>query len=274
MLTCRSLRDSYVRCAIMAHQSTATLSVLTPVLPERSRYLPEAAASVDVVRKVASALGWQLDWVVVIDGPGDVWSLEVDAHTIRLPARAGVAAARNIGLSIASGDFVLPLDADDVLDPDGVAKVLAGLSQDEGWVATNRVLLDGTRTPHWNDRPRSWPLGQLASAWSAPFPFHPNSVIAGRELALGIGGWPALGANEDLAFALKLSEASEGRVDTAVSIRYRVWEPQEVHTETYLEQKALSFGFIEASINAARRGRGAAAVQAPKPGPAFGRIVR
>src|SRR6202022_3771099 len=94
----------------------------------------------------------------------------------RLPTRAGIASARNVGLAKAAGGWIVPLDADDVRDHAGLTELLAVLDQNRGvcWLAGNRLLMDGRRTAHWNDEPRRWPADALADGWTSPFAFHPN----------------------------------------------------------------------------------------------------
>jgi hypothetical protein len=78
-----------------------------------------------------------LEVVVVNDGSlreadGIVDRLAAE-RGLRLVTRpnAGLAAARNLGVAVARGDFVLPLDADNVLEPDFVERCLHALARDE-----------------------------------------------------------------------------------------------------------------------------------------------
>ena len=49
-----------------------------------------------------------------------------------LAANGGVAAARNVGVSSARGEYVLPLDADDMIDPTALQRCLASFDADPG----------------------------------------------------------------------------------------------------------------------------------------------
>ena len=251
-----------------------SLTVVTAVLPARAQFLAQAASSVAAARQLGSAAGWQIRWSVTVDGPGDVPTVHPD-HLVRLAARRGVSTARNAALIGADTDWALPLDADDILDLDGLPGLLGVLDtvgEDIGWVSANRLLMTGQRTPHWRDQPRRWQVGELAASWVAPFPFHPNSIIARAGLVLGCGGWPAVPANEDLALCLLLAEASAGLSVVEVLHRYRTWPDQEVAAASYGQDKQTAFALIEAVINAVRHRHARPAVTAPVPGPAYGRI--
>ena len=130
--------------------------------------------------------------------------------------------------------------------------------------------MSGDRTPHWCAEPYQWDVGELAVSWRAPFPFHPNAIIARRLLVLQCGGWPAIPTNEDLALCLSMSERAQGFSTNLVVGRYRVWESQEVNLSSYTVDKATSFVLIERLVNALRGELGRRPVQAPLPGPAFG----
>jgi glycosyltransferase involved in cell wall biosynthesis len=129
------------------------VSVIIPCF-NHGEFLPEAIASVTNIRRD------DIDLIVVDDGSTDERTrTEMDA----LPAREiqvirqenrGLAAARNAGITVATGEYILPLDADDRLLP--------------GWIDNGIRILDsgpqvgvvygdaecfGTRTGRWRVGP-------------------------------------------------------------------------------------------------------------------------
>jgi hypothetical protein len=242
---------------------TTTISLLTPLDPARSGWLEDLAADVEALRL---RLTGEVEWVVCLDGPGAVDLPAAVSVTVRLPIHGGIATARTAALTAASGDWVIPVDGDDRLDLDGTASLAAELTSaataDLGWLAASRVLMDGTPTPHTLGVRRRWEVGELAEAWTAPFPFHPNTLAVRRPLAVGAGGWPALPVNEDLAFILAVSEDSPGLSVEHVLTRYRSWEGQTVSSPAYAEAKRVAFDTISALHNA-RRARASRAPIAP-----------
>jgi len=250
------------------------VSVLTAVGAGREAWLPAAAESVALAR---AAAGVELEWVVCADGAAAV-DLPPDRRPDRLlgwRGARGVSAARNAALAAAAGDWVLPLDADDELDPAGLRAlldVLVDCPPVVGWIGANRTLIGGGRTAHWFDVRRGFAVGELAAEWSSPFAFHPNSWLVRREVLLRVGGWPATGVNEDLAAVLLVSEEAAGRLEPAVLARYRVWPGQEVASAAYAEDKPGAFAVVEELVNARRRVAGRPAVRRPEAGPAYGRL--
>jgi hypothetical protein len=257
------------------HNFDLTVSILTAVLPARGQYMAETDRSVADVKKEASKAGWFVDWTVVIDGPGDIPALAAADSVLRLPERRGVSTARNLALGRASGDWIVPLDADDLLVADGFVEILSALpgDKDVGWLAANRVLMDGSRTPHWNPAPRRFEIGRLAECWTSPFPFHPNSIAMRTQLALALGGWPALPSNEDLGLVLLASEAARGFAVPGILTKYRAWSGQEVGTATYAAEKPLSLPVIASMVNAVRQANNRPQVSAPPAGPAYGIVA-
>ena len=99
-----------------AHRSGARLSVVIPCY-NHGEFLMEAVASVEAIDDERHEI------VVVDDGSDDAVSplvfdrLEERGHRVlRLP-RQGLARARNAGIAEAHGEFILPLDADNCLQP-------------------------------------------------------------------------------------------------------------------------------------------------------------
>ncbi|HEY6234336.1 MAG TPA: glycosyltransferase family A protein [Candidatus Elarobacter sp.] len=240
------------------------------MLPARAEYLTETAAAVSRCRVAAARAGWGLEWVVVVDGPGAVPAVACDQLT-RLPERVGIASARNVALANAAGGWIAPLDGDDVFDEAGFTALLAVLDRNRelSWLSGNRLLMDGRRTAHWNAKSTPWPAGTLADSWSSPFPFHPNCLLVRTDLALRVGGWPAVPVNEDMAFALLVAEEAAGASDVPVLTHYRVWDRQETARRTYPALRVLSFPVIAGLLNERRRTRGRPSVDAPLPGPAL-----
>jgi glycosyltransferase involved in cell wall biosynthesis len=86
--------------------------------------------------------------IVVDDGSTDPATVSLldslaDIRLVRQPNR-GLPAARNAGFAAATGEFVLPLDADDWLEPDALEKLLAALLRHpEAAFAFSHIRLEG-----------------------------------------------------------------------------------------------------------------------------------
>ena len=87
-------------------------------------FLPETLAS------VAAQTYREFEVIIVDDGSTDDLTVQLldrldgqECHVIRTPNR-GVSAARNRGISKASGQYILPLDADDLIAPEYLARTV------------------------------------------------------------------------------------------------------------------------------------------------------
>ncbi|MDR2075668.1 MAG: glycosyltransferase family 2 protein [Desulfovibrio sp.] len=111
------------------------VSVVIPCYND-GKYLPEAVASVKAQTYP------ELEIVIVDDhstaqDTQDILSAMKQAGCTVLTApegKKGAAAARNAGIARATGDFILPLDADDKIDPTYIDKAVAAFKADPALV--------------------------------------------------------------------------------------------------------------------------------------------
>jgi len=132
-----------------AGASTRRVSVIIPYY-NQGRYLPEAVAS------VRSSTYRNTEIVIVDDGSSDPASnaqFEQIEGVVKIrKANGGLSSARNAGIRAAKGDYVLMLDADDLIHPDYITAGVAALENnpDLGYVtchARNFGALDNAYIP-------------------------------------------------------------------------------------------------------------------------------
>ena len=121
-----NLADLHVLLAVCRTHHTPLISIVMPCY-KQAQYLEEAVASV-----VAQTYPrWEI--VIVNDGSPDNTSEVARAVIARYPGRAihlveqpnsGVSVARNTGVAASHGEYLLPMDADDLLRPSFLAKTL------------------------------------------------------------------------------------------------------------------------------------------------------
>jgi hypothetical protein len=184
------------------------ISVIIPCY-NHGRYLPEAVASV-----VAQTFGdWEL--IIVDDGSTDDSAAVAERliacytrYPIRLlrQANQGLSASRNSGVRAARGAYILPLDADDLIEPEMLAATLAVLEHrpEVGFVYTD-VRMFGEENRIWSGGPYSLdklrfdcPMVPITlfrkPAWAAIGGFRSDLVPQGYEdwdfwLSLAAAGW-------------------------------------------------------------------------------------
>lgn len=107
---------------------SAEIAVLTPLFGHAA-YVGAMLASL----RAQTFPHWEC--AVVLDGPDDAAAAAVQAHadadpriTLHvLPERRGVAAARNVAVRATSAPWLLPFDADDLMQPEYLAALLANV---------------------------------------------------------------------------------------------------------------------------------------------------
>lgn len=194
------------------------VSVVIPCY-NHGRYLPGALASV-VAQTLAS---WEA--VIVDDGSADDSAAVARALIGRYPGRAirlieqpnaGLSAARNSGIAAARAEYVLTLDADDLIEPAMLEQAVAAIDQrpDVGFVYTD-VRMFGAEERVWSGG--GYSLGKLLfdcpivpivlfrkAAWAGVGGFGRNLWPQGYEdwdfwLALAQAGWQGLHLAQPLA---------------------------------------------------------------------------
>jgi glycosyltransferase involved in cell wall biosynthesis len=191
--------------------------------------------------------GWTFEWCVQSDcADADLttfpWASDPRVSLGRLHRRSGAAAARNGALLRAKGDFILSVDADDLVEPD-ILTTLAPPFADPGvgWVAAGWLELPvtperrnrfipanpGSKEPGWLGRE----ITRLGTT-----PFQMNSILYRRQALIATGGWPAFSEWEDTLLAVEVSSRWSGYVDERVVGRYRRHPGQTINGERFKDQ--------------------------------------
>ncbi len=196
----------------------STDALVTVVIPAYN-----AAATLDETLRSVRAQTWQaLEILVVDDGSRDATPGIVERHA-RVDARvrllcqsnAGVAAARNHGIQAARGDYVAPVDADDLWHPAKIERQLQAL-----WAQGPDCALAYTWFAQLDEEGRVVSTAYQPEAEGAVFPEmcrgnligNGSSTLMRRDAVLAVGGYdPSLRARqaegcEDYRLYLQLAE--------------------------------------------------------------------
>ena len=100
--------------------------------------MPVYNAEKDLHRSITSVLsqsGTDFELILIDDGSTDKSSLICDQYAakdsrvhVRHKINEGVSTARNLGLDIAIGDYILFIDSDDIMQPNALSKYLANIN--------------------------------------------------------------------------------------------------------------------------------------------------
>lgn len=236
-------------------------SIITCVRDQEPVLFQEAAASV-------ARLGTAVEWIVIDDGSDcrhqrlqqGIASSVRDARYVSLPKNLGLSAARNYGLGLASGDWILVLDSDDQLEA-GVINHLSALP-DSVYVLSMAAeyfgqpgrLAERRGVTRYQQLFCDYGLSMLDPfLW---FDFYYHGIFARRDLMNAVGGYrDDLRVGEDQDVLLRCIERA-GRSGVAfvdeVGYRYR-WNPRGVCATQWAGVEA---GYCESMLGGALR-RGA-----------------
>ena len=195
------------------------VSIVIPCY-NQGRFLRASIAS--ATRQTCSPL----EIIVVDDGSTDD-TAEVTAAlgaTLIRQRNTGVGGARNAGLHVARGAFVIFLDADDELMPDAVQTGVRALTANDTAVcAVGRARPMDEDGRELNALPPR-PIGQdLYREWlSNNFVFTPGAAIFRRQPLSSIGGFPIdIGPAADYAIYLQLARRGQVLDHGQPVVRYR-----------------------------------------------------
>lgn len=206
----------------------------------------------------------QVEIIVVDDASTDrswdVVSTYGDQITaVRLERNGGGSRARNHGARLATGNFLMFLDADDVLAPDALAGLLEALREKSGDIAGCRWLQLKKRDGDWRKLPADIPIpdpaGDPLRGWitgSSWFP--PAAVLWRRDVYDRVGGWDEeITLNDDgdimmraLADGARLVVAERGQAyyrshgDERLSVSTNVFSESKLHSQRRVIEKLES----------------------------------
>ncbi|WP_246159989.1 glycosyltransferase family 2 protein [Microbacterium rhizomatis] len=193
--------------------SRATVSVVIPCY-NYARYLPEAVAS------ALDQIGADVEVIVVDDASTDD-SAAVAADLARSDGRvrvvanaenSGPVATFNRGLAAATGEFVVRLDADDVLTPGALQRAAAVMQRlpDVGLVYGRPLHFSGDALPPARSRPSQWLVWKGAD-WLAARCADGTNVITSPEVTMRrsvvdvVGGQRELAHTHDMEMWLRIA---------------------------------------------------------------------
>ncbi len=207
--------------------------------PLVSILIPAYNASAFLADTVGSALAqtWARKEIIIVDDGSKDDTLAVakkfESANVKVVAQAnqGAASARNRLFSLAQGDYIQWLDADDLLSPDKVALQMAAAEA----AADPRTLLS-SGWAYFNYRPQKarfvptplWenlaPLEWLLRKWENNLHMQTATWLTSRELSMAAGPWnPKLLSDDDGEYFFRVIRASRGvRFVPDARVYYRV----------------------------------------------------
>ncbi len=236
----------------------------TPAPPEVTVIIPTKDRPRLLARTVTSVLIQEaVDVLVVVvdDGgaPGalaDVRELQDERVRVHRNERSrGVAAARNLGVELATTEWVAFVDDDDLWAPTKLREQLAALSRTDGasWCATACVHVDSAYTVvGWELAPRTSSVAD-ALLRKQVIPGGGSGVLVSRALALSVGGFDETLSNlADWDFYVRLALASPVAVVADPLLAYYM-HPGGMSLN--LARSAREFEQIRSKFDAARAAR-------------------
>jgi glycosyltransferase involved in cell wall biosynthesis len=196
-----------------------------------------AGCIAQLLRSLSTQTMADFEAIVVNDGSTDRTSDVVESFTdariklVQQPNR-GVSSARNAGLAVARGEFIIFLDGDDLLHPTALERLSAALSQNPHAVGSYgtfiKVRENGDRQPGQKPLERqTYPSGDiLLDVIERSIFANGGHALVRREVALAIDGFdPRLSLSEDWEFFCRMASRGNfvfiGQVPEVLYLRLR-----------------------------------------------------
>jgi glycosyltransferase involved in cell wall biosynthesis len=232
-----------------------------------------------LLRSLSAQTLTDFEAIVVDDGSTDHTSEVVEAFAdprvklVQQPNR-GVSSARNTGLAVSRGEFVLFLDGDDLLHPAALERLSAALRRDPQAVGAYgtfvKIRENGDRQPGQKPLERqSYPSGDiLLEVIERGIFANGGHVLLRRDITLGIDGFdPRLSLAEDWEFFCRAASQGKfvfiGQVPEVMYLRLRsgslsrssgrTWERSLPAMQAVLENKDIRARIPARRWNAVRR---------------------
>ena len=174
-----------------SEMTSAAVSVVVPSY-NKADYIAETIDS------VLGQRGVKVEVIVVDDASTDhtLEVLEGYGQRIRLQrigGNSGAAHARNVGASVSRGDYLMFLDADDLINPetlDSLVRALDGRTDRFAACPWQRIRLqDGEWVVYSPEKPLDPPGGDPVAAWLGNWYIPPCAILWPRQLFEDSGGW-------------------------------------------------------------------------------------
>ncbi|MEY4801164.1 MAG: hypothetical protein RLZZ213_1611, partial [Cyanobacteriota bacterium] len=188
-----------------------TVSVITP-----TRLLPDRLPMLSKLNRSLNENNCSIEHVIVVDG-NDLEALPAElaanATVIASARPIGQAAARNLGLLVARGDWITSADDDDWLYPHSIDKRLAAINGQAGALWAAGYCTDDLKNDPAIVAAGPCLAGDVWRAWPSPhdsIPLGPTTLLVQASLLKRVGGWMGLPQGEDVGMMIAVTSSAPG----------------------------------------------------------------
>jgi hypothetical protein len=198
-------------CQEKRHTIQETVSVITP-----TRLLPERLGMLVELNRSLKQNSCNVEHVIVVDGNSAAnlpEELVGRATVLATERQIGQAAARNLGLVVARGDWITSADDDDWLYPQSLDKRLSAIHRQPKALWSAGYCTDDFKSDPQILPPGLCLPGDVWRAWPAPgdsIPLGPTTLLVEASLLKRAGGWMGLSQGEDIGMMIAVTCMAPG----------------------------------------------------------------